>query len=149
MHALVAHLRQQGRTVETQSITRDGQSWVVLVRRFAPTTSSEFDALWAQHPANQPKGKWWGKETTFPRWVQAYGHDYAFTGHVAKHVPFSGRVGALLEEVQKFDPRLNAALLNYYDASLDHRIGPHSDNVDTLVPDSPIASLSVCSPGHR
>jgi alkylated DNA repair dioxygenase AlkB len=136
--------------VDIQPLMQSGRSWVALARRFAPSTSSQFRSVWQARPEEQPRGMIMGRMVTFPRWNQAYGFDYVFTGQVAKAKPVD-EVNAfceLLREMQTIDPRLNSILANWYEASAGHYMGPHSDDERQLVPGCPIVSVSLCSAGH-
>lgn len=136
--------------VDIQPLMQSGRSWVALARGFAPSTSAQFRSVWQERPAEQPRGMIMGRMVTFPRWNQAYGFDYVFTGQVAKAKPV-GEVGAfcgLLHEMQTIDPRLNSILANWYEASAGHYMGPHSDDERQLVAGCPIVSISLCSAGH-
>ncbi|OWK40401.1 2OG-Fe(II) oxygenase [Fimbriiglobus ruber] len=77
-----------------------------------------------------------------PRWQQAYGADYHYTGRTNTALPVPPVLEPLREWVrQSIDPRLNALLLNWYDGP-GHYIGPHHDSTKDMVPDSPIVTLS-------
>jgi hypothetical protein len=75
-----------------------------------------------------------GRPIKTPRWQQAYGADYHYTGrtNAALSVP------AILEPLhhwarQAIDDRLNGLLLNWYDGALGHYIGPHHDSTKKMV----------------
>ncbi len=103
-----------------------------------------FEALWDLHPAEfhdvrTPAGKW----VKTPRWQQAYGRDYKYTGskNNALETP------SLLEPFENWarehiDPRLDGLLLNWYDADRGHYIGRHRDNEKDLLKGAPIVTIS-------
>ena len=138
---LVAGLQRlrPGMQFEVHPLTSNGCSWVLLARGFAPSTSEEFNHLWNEHPAEQPCGSIMGKEVVFPRYSQAYGFDYAFTGQVASALPLAQSpplIQTLLTELASVEPcaAMNSVLVNWYDASSKHYIGAHADNEVRLVP---------------
>lgn len=150
--AFAAGLRElrPGVSVDVQPLLSSGRSWAIIARRFAPCSSEAFGPLWRARPDMQPTGIIMGRMVTFPRWNQAYGFDYSFTGQVAKakpvgDVPFFGE---LLRELQTVDNRLNSILVNWYDAAAGHYMGAHSDDERQLTPRAPIVSISLCSAGH-
>jgi hypothetical protein len=95
-----------------------------------------FAQLWALHPQHfhaitQP---FTGRTIPLPRWQQAYGRDYRYSGGVNRALP----VAPLLEPYlawarRRLDARLNGLLLNWYDAALGHYIGPHRDSIAGLI----------------
>lgn len=105
-----------------------------------------FADLWALHPRHfhtitQP---FTGRTIPLPRWQQAYGHDYRYSGGVNRALP----VPPLLEPYlawarRQVDPRLNGLLLNWYDAALRHYIGPHRDSIVGLIEGMPIVTVSL------
>jgi len=79
-----------------------------------------------------------------PRWQQAYGRDYRYTGSVNRAPP----VPALLQPYlawarQHVDTRFNGLLLNWYDAIRRHYIGPHRDSTAGLIEGTPIVTISL------
>jgi alkylated DNA repair dioxygenase AlkB len=42
----------------------------------------------------------------------------------------------------QIDARLNGVLINWYDGSLGHKIGPHHDSTTNRVPGTPIVTIS-------
>mgnify|MGYP004294839989 CR=1 FL=1 len=71
-----------GATIDVNRLTNDGRSWVLLARRFWPSSDDDFEQTWATHPPNKPTGTIYGKSVTFHRYQQSYGYDYKFTGQV-------------------------------------------------------------------
>jgi alkylated DNA repair dioxygenase AlkB len=100
--------------------------------------------LWELHPAELPEITIRGRKLNAPRWQQAYGRDYRFSGRVHRALP----VPALLEPLlvwsqQQLDARLNGLVLNWYDAAQEHYIGPHRDKTQGLVPGAAIVTISL------
>lgn len=104
-------------------------------------------ALWEMHPADYPKIWIHGREIPIPRWQQAYGADYRFSGQVSKALPVPKLLRPLLEWVREtIDSRSNGLLLNGYDAEKHHYIGAHRDKTADLWPESPIVMVSFGAP---
>jgi alkylated DNA repair dioxygenase AlkB len=103
-----------------------------------------FDRLWALHPAGYHVIHMHGRPVETPRWQQAYGRDYHYTGRVNAALPTPPLLEPLLAWGREaVDPRLNGLLLNWYDGALGHYIGPHHDNTKGLVIGSPIVTVSL------
>jgi alkylated DNA repair dioxygenase AlkB len=105
-----------------------------------------FAELWALHPRHFPTiaQPFTGRTIPLPRWQQAYGRDYRYSGGVNRALP----VPPLLEPYlawarRQADPRLNGLLLNWYDAALRHYIGPHRDSIAGLIEGTPIVTVSL------
>lgn len=102
-----------------------------------------FEDLWALHPDDFHQIKIHGRSVSTPRWQQAYGMDYQYTGSVNRALD----VPAMLEPYlawcrESFDHRLNGLLLNWYDAGLAHYIGKHRDSTANMLPGAPIVTIS-------
>ncbi len=103
---------------------------------------SLFDAAWNAHPADKHEILIHGRMVETPRWQQAYGADYHYTGRVNKALPVPAFVEPLMAWVRaQIDPRLNGALLNWYEGP-GHYIGPHHDSVKHMVGGCPIVTVS-------
>jgi alkylated DNA repair dioxygenase AlkB len=105
--------------------------------------AARFDELWAIHPPDFHEIKMHGKLVKTPRWQQAYGADYHYTGTTNRALP----VPALLEPVHawaraQIDERLNGLLLNWYDAEHAQYIGKHRDSIANMVTGAPIVTMS-------
>ena len=102
-----------------------------------------FDTLWNIHPHDYGEIKIYGKVIKTPRWQQAYGRSYNFSGmnHVALDLPKEFQL--FLDFVNSLDyGQFNQILINWYENGL-HSIGKHSDDERSLVPGSPIISISL------
>ena len=105
-----------------------------------------FEELWNLHPAEfyEMRQPGTGKTIPVPRWQQAYGRDYRYSGNVNRALPVPPILAPYLGWVRgAFDARLNGLLLNWYDAALEHRIGPHRDSTIGLVEGTPIVTISL------
>ena len=104
---------------------------------------SAFRELWALHPTEYHQIRMYGRMVATPRWQQAYGHDYWYTGNLNKALPVPTAIKPLLDWAQNsLEPRLNAILLNWYDGSKGHYIGPHRDSPEGLIEGAPIVTIS-------
>lgn len=104
--------------------------------------ADRFGEAWAIHPADKHVIHMPGGPVQTPRWQQAYGADYHYTGRTNRALP----VPDLLVPVRdwagrQIDPRLNALLLNWYEGP-GHYIGPHHDSTRDMVADTPIVTVS-------
>src|ERR1041385_4446909 len=103
-----------------------------------------FDALWQMHPEEFYEIKMYGRLIKTPRWQQAFGEDYHYTGRVNKAIAIPPLLAPLLNwSRENIDLNLNGLLLNWYDGRLGHYIGPHRDSVANLVPGTPIVTISL------
>ena len=105
--------------------------------------AGRFDEVWALHPEEKHVINMPGGPVETPRWQQAYGADYHYTGRTNSALP----VPLVLEPLrawarQTIDPRLNGLLLNWYEGP-GHYIGPHHDSTVGLVVGSPIVTVSL------
>jgi alkylated DNA repair dioxygenase AlkB len=103
-----------------------------------------FQSFWDLHPDDYHIVKMRGRPVKTPRWQQAYGADYHYTGRTNMALP----VPAILEPLhhwarQTIDDRLNGLLLNWYDGDLGHYIGPHHDSTKNMVTGAPIVTISL------
>lgn len=102
-----------------------------------------FDALWSLHPTEFHEIKMHGRAVRTPRWQQAYGADYRYTGRVNRALPLTPEMQTWLAwSQQEFDARLNGLLFNWYDGASAHYIGPHRDSEIQRIAGTPIVTLS-------
>lgn len=113
--------------------------WVGRLPEPLMTTEKSFNEIWSLHPQEHHEIKIHGRLVNTPRWQQAYGRDYHYTGRVNKALPVPSSLEPLLRWGQKsISTHLNGMLLNWNDAALGHYIGPHRDSTRNVVTDSPI-----------
>lgn len=105
---------------------------------------TEFTEIWNEHPIEFHRIKIYGKDIPTPRWQQAYGKNYSYTGSKNNALPIPTTLDRFLKWSQtNIDSRLNGLLLNWYDGQKDHYIGAHRDDTRDLYPDSPIVTISL------
>ncbi len=104
----------------------------------------DFDALWALHPPEFPEIHLHGHRVKLPRWQQAYGVDYHFSGQISTALAVPAELQPVLDWCRSaIDPALNGLLINWYDGERGHYIGRHRDSTHNLVPDSAIVTVSL------
>lgn len=103
-----------------------------------------FEELWGMHPEEYQRIRIHGRWVRTPRWQQAYGADYHYTGQVNRALPVPPLVQPLLDWAREVvDGRLNGVLLNWYDGGLGHYMGKHRDSTVHMLPDAPIVTISL------
>jgi alkylated DNA repair dioxygenase AlkB len=109
----------------------------------------EFEVLWGLHPESFHEILIHGRRVRTPRWQQAYGKDYEYTGRVNRALPMGDltvkvpRLERLLPWCERsIHPRLNGVLVNWYDGALGHYIGKHRDSTQNMVRGAPIVTIS-------
>jgi len=106
-------------------------------------SGARFEELWSLHPERFHELTFFGKRVAAPRWSQAYGRDYRYSGGVHAAVPVPARLAPLLEWGRSaIDTRLDGVLVNWYDRELGHYIGKHRDSTLGLVRGAPIVTIS-------
>lgn len=104
--------------------------------------AARFDEVWALHPEGKHVIHMPGGPVETPRWQQAYGADYHYTGRTNTALP----VPPVLEPLrawarQTIDSRLNGLLLNWYEGP-GHYIGPHHDSTRDMMTGAPVVTIS-------
>lgn len=103
-----------------------------------------FQALWEMHPNQYHVIRMPSGLVRTPRWQQAYGADYQYTGSVNKALPLPEELRGILNWARHtVDRRLNGLLLNWYDGKLGHYIGKHRDSTKNMIEGCPILTLSL------
>ncbi len=103
-----------------------------------------FEELWGLHPDEYHVIEIHGRAVKTPRWQQAYGADYYYTGRVNKALPVPPLLQPLLDWSREIvATELNGILLNWYDGSKGHYIGKHRDSIKNMVTGSPIVTISL------
>ncbi|MCI4667568.1 MAG: alpha-ketoglutarate-dependent dioxygenase AlkB [Bacteroidia bacterium] len=111
---------------------------------FPVNLGESFEEYWEMHPEDFHPMKIHGRIVLSPRWQQAYGANYRYTGSVNNALPISEKLRPFLEWSQEnIDDRLNGILLNWYDGASKHYIGAHRDDNRDLMNGSPIVTISM------
>ncbi len=104
----------------------------------------QFDDHWSLHPQQYHEIRMPGGLVKTPRWQQAYGADYHYTGRTNKALPVPPLLEPLIRWPQEIiDGRLHGMLLNWYDGTLNHYIGKHRDSTKDMVQGAPIVTVSL------
>jgi len=104
--------------------------------------TAQFDEVWALHPVKKHLVNMFGSPVETPRWQQAFGADYHYSGNVNQALPIPSILEPLHTWVQEtIESRLNGLLLNWYDGPA-HYIGPHNDDTRDIVRETPIVTVS-------
>jgi len=104
----------------------------------------DFESLWNMHPLGFSEILMHGKLVALPRYQQAYGVDYHFSGQDSRALPVPPVLVGIHKWAQSvIDERLNGILANWYDGTLGHYIGPHRDSVANMVKGAPIVTVSL------
>lgn len=104
----------------------------------------KFQEFWNLHPEAYHTIIIRGKEIPTPRWQQAYGKNYSYTGSQNNALPISEELIPFLEWPQEnIHPDLNGLLLNWYEGQRKHYIGAHRDDTRQLVNETPIVTISL------
>lgn len=126
-----------------------GQAWIQVWKHIPQNiqmSTDTFEAMWQLCPKDKGVGKMFGRDVTFQRYEQAYGHDYYYAGQLHVALPIPQGDGAYLQTIldwvrthsgQPYD----GILINWYPDG-QHYIGAHSDKEKSLVPNAPIYSFS-------
>ncbi|MEK6258625.1 MAG: alpha-ketoglutarate-dependent dioxygenase AlkB [Planctomycetota bacterium] len=102
----------------------------------------QFAEAWVRHPMERHRVWMIKRWVETPRWQQAYGANYNYTGSRNNALPIPQDWRPLLEWAQnEVDYRLNGLLLNWYEGR-DHYIGAHHDSTKSLIHGSPIVTVS-------
>lgn len=104
--------------------------------------AARFDEVWELHPADKHVINMPGGPVETPRWQQAYGADYRYTGRTNTALPVPPALEPLRDWARRtIDPRLNGLLLNWYEGA-GHYIGPHHDSTRDMIDGAPIVTIS-------
>lgn len=102
-----------------------------------------FETLWEMHPQEFQEIHLHGRRVKTPRWQQAFGADYHFSGQTSRSVPVPELLQPLLDwAVREIHPALNGLLLVWYDGLQGHYIGMHRDSTKNMIAGAPIVTVS-------
>src|SRR6186997_1341094 len=90
--------------------------WIGRLPESLALNIAQFEQLWQLHPETHAEIRIHGRKVAIPRWQQAYGMDYHFSGEVNRALPVPAALEPLLAwSKDTLDTRLNGLLLNWYD----------------------------------
>jgi hypothetical protein len=120
------------RNFERRELPEGAMMWLGRLPEELKLNPSQFEALWKMHPNYFHEIRMAGRLVKTPRWQQAYGVDYHYSGGVNKALPIPPMVQPALAWARAtIEEKLNGLLLNWYDGSLGHYIGRHRDSPTT------------------
>ncbi len=106
--------------------------------------AAAFETLWNRHPGEYHVIKMHGRLVKTPRWQQAFGADYHYTGRTNVALATPPDLEPMLEWAKStIHPALCGLLLNWYDGKLGHYIGPHHDSTTNMMTGAPIVTISL------
>ncbi len=100
----------------------DGHRFFIgrLPQELGPNVAG-FEALCVLHPDDYHVLQIHGRPLKTPRWQQAYGADYHYTGRTNAALPVPAELEPFRDWARRaVDARLNGLLLNWYDGDLGH-----------------------------
>lgn len=138
-------------------------TWIAMRKKFWTTPSSElFNQVWNNHPLDHAIIKMFGKDVPVPRYQQAYGRSYQFSGAISNSIEETDYIREMKETLNRilkrqypmdsvsnnvasiYDHEFNMCFCNWYEPH--HYIGPHADDERQLYSNSPIASITWGAP---
>uniref|UniRef100_A0A6U3GB01 Fe2OG dioxygenase domain-containing protein n=1 Tax=Bigelowiella natans TaxID=227086 RepID=A0A6U3GB01_BIGNA len=136
-------LLEQGYKPVIKYMSKDRKSWILHCPGWEKLPKDKFQVLWDSHPPDFNEIMMHGRRVKIPRWQQAYGQSYSFSGTTAIANPNPPKiVEGLMERLNNlitcFSYRM--ALVNWY--APEHYLGPHHDDMKQLRTGSPIVSIS-------
>lgn len=106
-------------------------------------SAQAYERFWRLHPTEFHTITVHGRPVRTPRWQQAYGMDYHYTGRVNSALPIPESLLPLLDwSRETVAQELNGVLVNWYDLKRRHYIGRHRDSIKSMVNDTPIVTCS-------
>ena len=123
-------------------------SWVEMGKIPVQLTQEQYDHLWNSHPIERNEIFIFNKYHKVPRWQQAYGINYSFSGNTAIAQPITPLLQQYIDwanrnEIKQGRPgELNGILVNWYQDG-EHYIGWHSDSESQLDKKAPIYTISL------
>src|SRR6185436_15931014 len=79
-------------------------------------SASGFDEMWGMHPVKYHKITMHGRTVPTPRWQQAYGADYHYTGRTNRALPTPRILEPFFTWGKEIaDSRLNGVVVNWYE----------------------------------
>ncbi len=131
-------------TLERQALDDTHAVWSGRLPDELVPDDDAFEDLWNLHPEEYHLIHIHGRQVRTPRWQQAYGADYHYTGQTNRALALTPQMEPLLDWAREhIDPRLNGLLFNWYDGQKGHYIGRHRDSTTNMIPGTPIVTLSM------
>uniref|UniRef100_A0A7S2XDL9 Fe2OG dioxygenase domain-containing protein n=1 Tax=Lotharella oceanica TaxID=641309 RepID=A0A7S2XDL9_9EUKA len=140
---LKQRLEAEGLKPTISFLSSDKKSWILHCPSWHKLSKDEFKELWDSHPTEYNEIMMHGRMVKIPRWQEAFGQSYTFSGSTAvarRDVP--GPVATCMARVNRLVTcfAFKMALVNWY--APQHYLGPHHDDARQLVEASPIVSIT-------
>ncbi len=132
-------------TITDQFKNKMAKTWIETYQlpKKLQFTEEDFQFLMSEKPKEKHKIKIFGKEVNIPRFQQAYGRSYKYSGTIAEAKPIPKIFEKLIAYLNKqYNRKFNMILINWYMNGEDY-ISMHSDNEKEIVNNSPIVSISL------
>jgi len=116
-----------------------------FISNFVKLDKSEIEFLYNECPNTKHKIKIFDKMVDIPRYQQAYGRDYPYSGTVSKSKPMPTVIKKLVKEINKIYPKVNfnMCLVNWYLTGNDY-IDFHADDENLFEENVPIVGITFC-----
>uniref|UniRef100_A0A7S4DRY1 Fe2OG dioxygenase domain-containing protein n=1 Tax=Lotharella globosa TaxID=91324 RepID=A0A7S4DRY1_9EUKA len=140
---LKQRLESEGFKPTISFLSADQKSWILHCPNWHKLSHEDFKELWDSHPTEYNEIMMHGRMVKIPRWQEAFGQSYTFSGSTAvarRHVPKA--VATCMTRVNRLVScfAFKMALVNWY--APQHYLGPHHDDARQLVDFSPIVSIT-------
>jgi len=130
-------------TFKVHDLGAGHQFWAGELPKSLRPGKAGFEELWQLHPQEFHDIAIHGRMVKTPRWQQAYGVDYHYSGGINKASPILPILNPFLRwSRENVAGALNGLLVNWYDGRLGHYIGPHRDSPKNLLVGAPIVTIS-------
>ena len=129
-----------------KTIQLSENSTLKYCQNFYPVSKEEYKKLMDMCPEHRHQIKIYGRYIEVPRYQQAYGEEYAFSGTVSPAVKMPPLIQKIRDKIQKIYPdyEFNNCLGNWYMKG-DHYISFHSDDESQIIKGTPIVGVSFCT----
>ena len=123
-------------------------SWLEKGKLPFTLNKEQYQDLWDSHPEERDDIFIFNKHHKVPRWQQAYGINYKFSGNISIALPITDMLQeyidwANMNEIKKGRTgELNGILVNWYKDGEDY-IGWHSDDESQIDQNFPIYTISL------
>ncbi len=130
--------------METYRLSK--KSTLKFIPDFVKLTKEERESLYKQCPTKKHQIKIYDKYVDLPRYQQAYGKSYSYSGTTAKSKPMPEvieRIRDLIKEELYPNIDFNMCLVNWYNGG-NHYIGQHSDDEKKFIKNTPVVGITFC-----
>ena len=123
-------------------------SWLETGKLPFKLNKEQYQTLWNSHPVERNEIFIFNKYHKVPRWQQAYGQNYQFSGNTTIAQPITDMLQKYIDWANMNEKKkgriggLNGVLVNWYEDG-EHYIGWHSDDESQLDENAPIYTISL------